>query len=338
MLKRLKILYLGTGWAWKRANALKRLGNQVRYIDTLSLFPLKNLVGRLTYYKGGVFFEPFLERKITSLIRPQKFDIIFIEGGELIGPRFLQNLKKFAELIVHYTTDDPFGKRDKHRWHLYLKAVPYYDLLTPVREVNVAEAYAHGAKKVLRVLMSVDEVDGPREITPQDQLRFSHEVLFIGTWMPERGPFLGELIKAEVPLSIYGNGYQKAREWPILQSAWRGPAMYGDDYLKALQLAKVSLGLLSKGNRDLHTLRTFDIPYCGGLFCAERTSEHLHLYEEDVEAVYWRDVSECIEKCRKLLKNEKMREEIARRGRGRCLRNGIFNENVLERILKAALC
>ena len=70
-----------------------------------------------------------------------------------------------------------------------------------------------------------------------------------------------------------------------------GPAIYGDDYLKAIQLAKVSLGLLSKGNRDLHTTRTFEIPYCGGLLCAERTSEHLQLYQEDVEAVYWSDVT-----------------------------------------------
>jgi hypothetical protein len=291
----------------------------------------------LTYFKGGVFFEPFLKRKITPLIRHQKFDITFIEGGELVGPAFLQGHRKFSERIVHYTTDDPFGKRDKQRWYLYLKAVPYYDLLAPVREVNVAEAYAHGARKVLRVLMSVDELDGPREITPQDRLRWSHDVLFIGTWMPERGPFLAELIKAGVPLTIYGNGYQKAREWPILQSAWRGPAMYGDDYLKPLQLAKVSLGLLSKGNRDLHTLRTFDIPYCGGLFCAERTSEHLQLYREDVEAVYWSDARECVEKCEMLLNNDRMRETIAKNGRIRCLRNGSFNENVLERIIAAVL-
>jgi hypothetical protein len=336
MNKLLKILYLGSGWAWKRADALKRLGHEVRYIDCPSLFPLKDFVGRLIYYRGGVFLEPFLERKITSIIRYQKFDIIFIEGGELIGPSFLQGLRKFSDRIVHYTTDDPFGKRDKQRWYLYLKAVPYYDLLTPVREVNVAEAYAHGAKKVLRVLMSVDELDGPQEITPQDRLRWPYEVLFIGTWMPERGPFLAELLKAGLPLTIYGNNWQKAPQWPLLQSVWQGPAIYGDEYLKAIQVAKISLGLLSKGNRDLHTIRTFEIPYCGGLLCAERTSEHLKLYQEDVEAVYWRNAKECIEKCEMLLNNDKMRERIAKNGRIRCLRNGSFNENVLKRILAAA--
>ena len=67
--------------------------------------------------------------------------------------------------------------------------------------------------------------------------------LFIGTWMPERGPFLRELMQAGLPLAIYGNDWQKAPEWPDLRRAWQGPAIYGDDYLKAIQLAKVSLGL-----------------------------------------------------------------------------------------------
>jgi spore maturation protein CgeB len=209
-------------------------------------------------------------------------------------------------------------------------------LLAVVRSVNVSEAYSLGAKKVLQVFMAVDELDGPREITDRDRRRFPHEVLFIGTWMPERGPFLRELMRAGVPLAIYGNDWQKAPEWPALQTLWHGPAIYGDDYLKAIQLAKVSLGLLSKGNRDLHTTRTFEIPYCGGVLCAERTSEHLQLYGEDVEAVYWSDVKECTEKCKKLLNNNKMRADIAEKGRIRCLRNGIFNEPNLKKMLEAA--
>ncbi len=261
---------------------------------------------------------------------------VFVDNGELVGRNMLRALRKVSPIIINYNNDDPFGGRDKNKWRLYLEAVPYYDLLAVVRPVNVAEAYARGAKKVLRVFMAVDELDGPREITPQDRVRFSHDVLFIGTWMPERGPFLQALLQAGVPLAIYGNDWQKAPEWSGLQAAWRGPAIYGDDYLKAIQLAKVSLGLLSKGNRDLHTTRTFEIPYCGGLLCAERTSEHVELYQEDVEAVFWDEVTECIEKCQKLLQDETMRNEIAEKGRIRCLRNGIFNENNLKKMLEAA--
>jgi spore maturation protein CgeB len=338
MKDKLKILFLGANGynALKRANALKRLGHDVMHLDPYSLIPFREFVGRLIYYGGASVIESYLKKKINHLLNKCSFDVTFVDNGELVGRNVLSVLRKVSHLIISYNNDDPFGGRDKKKWRLYLESVPHYDLLAVVRPVNVAEAYALGARKVLQVFMAVDELDGPREITPQDRLRLSHEVLFIGTWMPERGLFLQELIQAGVPLAIYGNDWQKAPEWPALQTVWHGPAIYGDDYLKAIQLAKVSLGLLSKGNRDLHTTRTFEIPYCGGLLCAERTSEHLQLYQEDIEAVYWSDVQECIEKCKKLLNDDKMRAGIAEKGRIRCLRNGIFNENNLKKMLEAA--
>lgn len=338
MKAKLNILFLGAdgGNALKRGHALRRLGHNVTLLDPSSLFPFRNFVGRLIYYAGASLIESYLIKKITPIINKRSFDVTFVDNGEFVGHNVLSVLNKSSNILINYNNDDPFGTRDKKKWRLYLEAVPYYDLLAVVRAVNVAEAYALGARKVLQVFMAVDELDGPRAITPQDRLRFSHEVLFIGTWMPERGPFLQRLMQAGVPLAIYGNSWHKAPEWRALQPAWQGPAIYGDDYLKAIQLAKISLGLLSKGNRDLHTTRTFEIPYCGGLLCAERSSEHLQLYQEDVEAVYWSDVNECIEKCQKLLSDEKMRAGIAEKGRIRCLRNGIFNEPNLAKMLEAA--
>jgi spore maturation protein CgeB len=337
MKDNLNILFLGadSGNAVKRAHALRRLGHQVRLINPYSLFPWPNLVGRLIYYGGPAGIESYFKRRLAPLLKESRFDATFVDNGELVGRRIIKAVREVSPLILNYNNDDPFGRRDKKKWRLYLEAAPHYDLLAVVRQVNVAEAYARGAKKVLQVFMAVDELDGPREITPEDRSRFSHDVLFIGTWMPERGLFLQKLVAAGVPLAIYGNDWHKAPEWPALKSVWQGPAIYGDDYIKALQLAKVSLGLLSKGNRDSHTTRTFEIPYAGGLFCAERTSEHLQLYQEDVEAVFWDDVEECIEKCQKLLNDDKMRAEIAAKGRLRCLRNGIFNENNLKKMLAA---
>jgi spore maturation protein CgeB len=338
MKDKLHVLFLGAngGNALKRAQALKRLGHEVVSIDPYSLFPFKNFIGRLIYYAGAPLIESYLKKRIGPIIKNYSFDVTFVDNGELIGSNVLKVIKKVSPLVINYNNDDPFGSRDKNKWQLYLKAVPYYDLLAVVRPVNVPEAYSRGAKRVLQVYMAVDELDGPREITFEDRIRLSHEVLFIGTWMPERGLFLVELIKAGLPLAIYGNDWQKAPEWPTLRSTWQGPAIYGDDYIKALQLAKISLGLLSKGNRDLHTTRTFEIPYCGGLLCAERTSEHLQLYQEDVEAVYWNDVTECIKICKTLLENEEKRREIAEKGRVRCLKNGIFNERNLKKMLTAA--
>jgi hypothetical protein len=338
-LSALNILYIGSsiGNSLKKVKALKRLGHKVALIDPYKFFRWKNLVGKWTYDTGALFLEYFLKLRIAPLIAGNYFDIIFIDGGEFFGPYSLKYLKKSTKVIINYNNDDPFSKRDRNKWRLYLKAIPYYNLIVVVREVNVAEAHSCGAQKVLRVFMSVDELDGPRDITEEEKAALGSEVLFVGTWMPERGPFLAQLVLAGLPLSIYGNRWKKAPEWNILKYAWKGGPRYDDDYIKLIQSAKITLGLLSKGNRDLHTYRTMEIPHAGGFFCAERTSEHLQLYEEDVEAVFWADARECLEKCLKYLKDDARRQLIAENSRRRCLANGIFNENVLAKVINEAL-
>jgi len=105
----------------------------------------------------------------------------------------------------------------------------------------------------------------------------------------------------------------------------------------AIQCAKVSLGLLSKGNRDLATQRSFEIPHLGGVLCAERTSEHTRLYREDEEAVFWSSPEECADRCMRLLQNEQDRKQLAIKGRRRCLLNGTTNERVMTQVIRESL-
>jgi hypothetical protein len=101
----------------------------------------------------------------------------------------------------------------------------------------------------------------------------------------------------------------------------------------ALQGAKIALGFLSHGNRDLHTRRSVEIPYAGGLLCAERTTEHLAMYEEGIEAVFWSDVNECAAICHKLLVDDVLRERIRQQGMTRVRADGYGNESVCREIL-----
>jgi len=73
----------------------------------------------------------------------------------------------------------------------------------------------------------------------------------------------------------------------------------------------------------------------GSVLCAERTEEHLAMYKEDEEAVFWDTPEECAQKCFALLANEERRQRIAEAGRERCISNGTLNEPVMERILDA---
>jgi spore maturation protein CgeB len=166
-------------------------------------------------------------------------------------------------------------------------------------------------------------------------VRFQSHVVFIGTWIAgeRRDEFLLALIDRGVNVSIWGDRWQKAPSWPRLQAHWRGAALGGKDYVAAIQGSKIALGLLSHGNRDLHTTRSSEIPYAGGLLCAERTSEHLEMYREGVEAVFWKDAEECAAVCRQLLADDALRERIRRQGMERVSAGGYGNEAVCQDIL-----
>ena len=263
-------------------------------------------------------------------------DLIWINNGEFLGPDLIRRMRELDSPIINYANDNPFSLEHRRRFAHYRAALPFYDLVVVVFADAVEAARKAGARRVIREYICADEVaHKPRVISADLRNRYGSEVAFVGTWMKkQRGPFMVELIKRGVPLSIWGDRWHKAREWPVIEPYWRGPGIYDNEgYAAVLQSAKICLGLVNKSSGNLHTDRSIQIPGLGGLLCAERTSEHLALYEEGEEAVFWEDAEECAELCKTLLSDEPRRREIARRGHERALRNNLFNEPVLAGIL-----
>ncbi len=335
----LSILYIGhcDGTSLDRANALRRLGHRVEHFDLRQLLPPTPWIDRVIWKIGGQFLSPWILRALPGKLGNRRFDLCYVDSGELVSPGIIKVIRQHASKIVNYNIDDPFGRRDVARFAAYRLSVPHYDLCVVVRSENVAEAERLGAKDVMRLYRSSDEVaHAPRAVIAADAERWHSDVLFLGTWFPERGPFLVQLIELGVPLTIRGANWQKAREWPLLKSAFKGGQLMGDEYALALQCAKVNLGLLSKGNRDLHTTRSLEIPALGALLCAERTAEHLAMYREGEEALFWDSAEECAKVCLDVLRDDERRKRIAAAGLARSLANGNHNENAMTAIIDRA--
>ena len=342
------ILYLGDdrpgSTSAHRANALKRLGYQVSIFN-----PAKGVSGilgaqwldPLHYRLGYRLLQSQLSRWTEQLVKAiPKPDLVWVNSGELLGAACLQALKQLACPVILYNNDDPTGRRDGHRFDSLLKALPYYDLGVVRRKENLAEYSAREVNRVMLVWCSYDEINHrPFSQISEIPAAYRSEVAFIGTWMKHenRDKFLLELIGQGIPVNIWGNRWNKSPYFAQLKSHWRGPALSGRNYVAAIQGAKICLGFLSKGNRDLHTRRSVEVPFAGGLLCAERTSEHQELYQEGVEAVFWSDAAECASICKQLLGNSKRREEIRLTGMQRVRTLGVGNEDICREIIKAAL-
>jgi len=333
------ILYVGLdgGTSGQRIAALRRLGHRVTVFDQYRAYP-DNKFFRYWHMKTALLgLDWLVERYMLSKMRGMSFELVFVDHGDLISPKVIQAFRQAGKVVVNYNQDDPYSDRDGRRWRIFLKSLPSYDLVVTTKRYRVEEAKTKGAQRVLAVRSPADElIHRPVELAAGDRAKYNADVVFVGTWMPERGPVLKRLVERGVPLRIYGERWNKAPEFERLRSHVVMGNLEGVEYAMAISGAKIALGLLSKGYGDLHTTRSVEIPAIGTLFCAERTSEHLAMYKDGEEAVFWDDPDDCADKCLALLADPEQIRKIAAAGLARVHDNGDFNEILLPKIINEA--
>ena len=349
-MKALRVLYIGddrpSSTSRHRADALRRLGHEVVHLNPYADLS-KHMHGWrivIHYRTGYAFLQGEVRRwqqaHLRQLATGPRFDVCWVDGGELLGARVLQGFRQVADKLVLFNHDDPTGGRDGMRFWTMLRSIPAHDLCVVVRPFNVDEYRQRGAQDVLRVFMSYDEVKhaAPPHSGPVPSA-FDNDIVFIGRNIPGEGRdvFLNRLVEAGLKPAIWGDNWQASNLWPALQPFWRGGSISGADYVNAMRHARICLGMLSKGNRDEHTTRSMEIPYAGGLLCAERTGEHTALYREGEEAVFWRDADECARVCRDLLADPARIARIKSAGHARVLANRVGAEDVCRAALDRLL-
>lgn len=336
----MKALYLGDldGTSRHRSEALKRLGWELDIIDPRACFGNSRFAEMWIWHAGSVGMESLVRRYVLDRMKHDRYDVCVVSHGELVGPSLLRALRPRVGALINYNGDNPFVARDHNRWRLFRKAMHLYDLHGTPR-VSTAEEGERLGLNMLRFVHCADEVvHKPRPFSPEDQGRYGSDVSFIGTWMPERGPFVCGLLDAGVAIRIFGGNWHKAPEYERLKHAIVIPHLLGDeDYVRAIQYAKIALGFVSIANKDFHTGRSTEVPSIGTLLCAMRTDQHMELYREDQEAVFWDDMDDCAAKCRQLIANPDRIATIAAAGAARQAASPHWNEIVMTRLIDEAL-
>ncbi len=317
-----------------RSRALARLGHEVSHINPLEWLPQNRILTSLNVRTGFRIVAPLCTAYVLKKIANAGYELAWIDQGGEVSPNLYKELKRRKTRIVNYNLDDPFGSRDGRKWDTYRKGVYLHDVTVVVRRENIEEAKTWGAQNVVRVFRSYDPVaHNPDKIPESDVQRIASRVLFVGTHMPERGPFLEELIQRGVPLTIRGEGWKRAKS-SLVRKAWLGGAIYNDEYVAAIKGADLCLGLLSKGNRDLHTQRSAEIPYIGSVFCCERTEDHLEMFNQSESVAMWSSARECAEVCCKLVNDPQRRHKMAKVAKLRIQEIGLSNDAVMAGILE----
>jgi hypothetical protein len=271
-------------------------------------------------------------RKILEYVAHNQYDIVWIDKGITINPETLRYIKKVLPQtkIVSFWGDNPLYKITSSQ--NYMKSIPLFDYHITTKSYILDDMRKLGAKQIHFSNNSYEaSFHYPRILTDNEMQLMDSDVGFVGRWEKGRCESILYLAANGIKVKVFGDG--KWNEYKNISNLEVFPALMSENYSKALQAFKISLAFLSKLNFDQQTTRSVEIPACGGFMMAERTKEHLALFEEGKEAEFFTTNEELLEKCRYYLINEDERKRIAEAGNLRCQTSGYSNEETIKRLI-----
>jgi len=337
--------YSGHNTSVHRIRALEALGCQVDILDSSNAGAGRWL--RLNHRLRSRMFRfgvPIglpdladLAARLFEATAKRPYDVLWLERAMSLDPAVLSLLcERYPKmLIVGFSADDMAGRHNQSKQ--FLRSLQLYDLYLTTKSYNCPELQALGCPEVRFIGNGFDPETFKRlPVSERDELRLGGDVGFIGTYERERAEMLQFLATQGISIRVWGSSWQRMRK-PHANLRIEYKALNGDDFAKACRAFKINIGFLRKLNRDLQTTRSVEIPACGGFMLAERTSEHLTMFQEGEEAEFFDSSQELLSKCRAYLADGRSRQTIADRGYQRCLRDGYSNEARLATILPRLL-
>jgi len=322
----------------QRVRALTELGHRVRMVpincDGATYEDRPSLMARLRY-RLRLPADPAEANGRLVTEAGTGFDLAWIEAAPMIRAATLRRVRTLlpAVRLVWYAEDDMMNPVHRSRW--LERAMGEFDLWVTTKSFNARpqEVPALGARRVLFVDNSFDRhLHRPMELSEEERRRFGADIAFVGTYERPRAASLLALAEAGLRVRVWGNGWGALAGRHANLTIENRP-VYDDDYARVVSASRINLGFLRKGNRDLQTCRTVEIPAIGGFLLHERSGEAERLLSPDHEAAFFSDDAELVAQCRRWLADELGRAAAAAAGRRRMLADGQDHHGRLRQIL-----
>ncbi len=336
-MDKLAILYVGNlhqgGTCLDRFRVLKRLGMRMIPFDIQRYMNIGNKItsSLMCRFNWGWPIRRLNLDLVDFCHRLSGIDIVWVDKGRWIKPESLQTIKSLTGAkLIHFTPDTAlvYGKS-----RLFEKSIPFYDLLVTTKGFETNLYRQAGAK---RIVVTVNGCDETRFFPMFAEKNYSSDVCFIGRFEPFRAKCIRSIVTGDGIIRVNGpswNNYAKFAPWT--RNIILGGPLWGESYPKALCGAKIGLCLLTKYFPEQSTSRTFEIPFCGVFMLAERTEEHLNLFQEGKEAEFFNSIDELKDKIGFYLRKPGIMKNIALAGRRRCLESHYGLGDTLKKLIQA---
>jgi hypothetical protein len=326
-VKGVKVLYIGVLAAGttslQRRNVLSRIGcivDSVEQPNYRTFSRIEHFIYRVSHWffrKGFPVKVPGSGRVNADALKfglSKNYDVVWIDKGLLVRRETLVRIKeRNSQCLIYGYSPDVMSERDNQSRY-FLQHADLYDCFFTTKTFDVDNLLKLGMRSVKFVENSFDkEVHRP---LPADDDRFCKKIGFVGSYESPREASMLHMAESGIPVTVFGGGdhgwSRSFKEHPLVE--FHSEGLFGDDYAKALTNFAINLCFLKHWNGDQVTQRSMEIPACRGFMLAERTDEHMALFEEGAEVAFFSSDTELADKAGYFLDHPEERAEIASAG------------------------
>jgi spore maturation protein CgeB len=303
----MKLLIVGSSAVWAIENHFYKYLSEIPeveidqfsispYIDSISIF--QRIEKRLLSNNNTLYRK--INKDLLKFVMLNKPDALIIFKGMEIFPSTLIKISKLGILLTNFNGDHPFlitsrgSGNNNVRKSLGLYQIHFTYILSLVN--------------VIQKKFKIKTVHLPFAFELEEKLYSSlsdepeiMKVAFIGNPDKIRIKYIKELIKANLPVDVYGNGwntFSKQIDSPLLLCF---DAVYGNDFWEVAKKYRVQLNIFRPHNEGSHNMRSFEMPAVGAIMLAPDSPEHRIFFEADQEVIYYSSKEEMVFKAQELL-------------------------------------
>lgn len=310
-----------------RRKLLDKFYHNESVVVDFNFFLPKSRVLRSIYWRlQSIVRLRSFENALKEMLRGTRYDIIWIDKGFFLKTSLIDALRCHSERLVFFTPDCFFHK---NQVPAIRKQLHQFDIVVTTKSFEVKEFQKYVCPSKLELI-----TQGYSKV---DQLVFQekrlYDVLFIGKHEAHREKVIKHLANAGIRIAVGGAGWHNKKQ--TLNGhyvTFLGDDFRGSQYQELISKSKVCLGLLSKDFPELHTTRTFEIPYFGSVLATERNNETLEYFEEH-QALFYNTLEELTKHINIILQDGRWLE-IARAGQQRVLNSSYSWEEQMVQVCK----
>lgn len=315
-------------------DAAGELDVPVGFCDTRQAYTADPLTRRVLWWLGGrrpARLDAFSEY-VWSRVQESRPDVLLATGLAPLNRDVLDRIGRAGVVRANVLTDDPWNPVHRAPW--FLRALPAYDWVFSPRDRVLPDLRRAGVRHVERVWFGYNpriHFPDPTASGP-DGGSDGVDVLVAGGADRERVAMVSPLLRAGLSVALYGGYWSR---FPESRRAARG-MLDAAGLRRATTSARVVLGMVRRGNRDDHSMRSFEVPAMRGCLLAERTDGHERLFGRDGEAVtYFEHAGDVVAAVRRLLDQPAERRRLADAAHGLITGGRHTYRDRLEQMLQA---